>query len=176
MSTSGWIGVDLDGTLAHYEGWVGVHHVGAPIPLMVDRVKAWLAEGTTVKIFTARVYDHLNDESLQEQIRRPIIDWCKEHIGQELEITCVKDFGMIELWDDRAVSVKINTGLVIGGTGKYPDGKLGPDDEGELKIMATVTEGVLRFDFNKEVAMLGFDPSSARQVAERLILFAETGL
>jgi hypothetical protein len=27
-----------------------------------------------------------------------------------LEVTCVKDFAMIELWDDRAVGVLMNTG------------------------------------------------------------------
>lgn len=25
---SGWIGVDLDGTLAGYDGWVGPEHIG----------------------------------------------------------------------------------------------------------------------------------------------------
>lgn len=34
----GWIGVDLDGTLAHYEGWKGVEHIGEPIPAMVERI------------------------------------------------------------------------------------------------------------------------------------------
>jgi hypothetical protein len=31
MSTGGWIGVDLDGTLAHYDGWKGIDHIGEPI-------------------------------------------------------------------------------------------------------------------------------------------------
>lgn len=50
----GWIGVDLDGTLAHYAGWVGPDHIGEPIPAMLARVQQWIAEGRTVKIFTAR--------------------------------------------------------------------------------------------------------------------------
>ena len=36
-----------------------------------------------------------------------------KHIGQELEVTCTKDFGMIELWDDRAIRVEKNTGKII---------------------------------------------------------------
>lgn len=28
----GWIGVDLDGTLAHYSGWSDPDHIGEPIP------------------------------------------------------------------------------------------------------------------------------------------------
>jgi hypothetical protein len=34
---NGWIGVDLDGTLAFYDEWIGPEHIGAPIPGMVDR-------------------------------------------------------------------------------------------------------------------------------------------
>ena len=40
-----WIGVDLDGTLAHYKGWKGRDHIGEPIPAMMQRVKQWLEEG-----------------------------------------------------------------------------------------------------------------------------------
>ena len=46
MSFSGWIGVDLDGTLAHYDGWKGIEHVGPPIPAMLARVKYWLEHKT----------------------------------------------------------------------------------------------------------------------------------
>lgn len=44
----GWIGVDLDGTLAEYHGWDD-GRIGAPIPKMVQRVKQWLAEGKEVR-------------------------------------------------------------------------------------------------------------------------------
>lgn len=102
MSAGGWIGVDLDGTLAHYTGWKGPDSIGEPIPLMVARVKQWLGMGTTVKIFTARA-------CVPEQIP-PIQAWLKRHGLPDLEITNVKDFGMIELWDDRCVQVRTNTG------------------------------------------------------------------
>lgn len=52
MALGGWIGVDLDGTLAEYTGWHGPGHIGPPIPKMLDRVKNWLAEGVDVRIFT----------------------------------------------------------------------------------------------------------------------------
>lgn len=106
MSISGWIGVDLDATLAEYHGWNG-GAIGAPITPMVDRVKAWLKEGVTVKIFTARV---CNGDA--EQIAL-IKAWCIQHIGQELDVTATKDFAMIELWDDRCVQVIPNTGLPV---------------------------------------------------------------
>lgn len=116
MSNQGWIGVDLDGTLAHYEGWKGVHHIGAPVQPMLERVKAWLSIGKPVKIFTARAYN--DGSAAREAESRVAIDvikkWCIEHIGQELPVTCVKDFAMIELWDDRCIQVKINTGERVG--------------------------------------------------------------
>ncbi len=103
----GWIGVDLDGTLAHFDEWEGIDSIGKPILPMVNRVKAWLTEGIEVRIFTARVSGSLSQAA---QARAPIERWCLEHIGQVLPITATKDFGMYELWDDRAVQVECNTG------------------------------------------------------------------
>ncbi len=101
---------------------------------MVERVKQWLAEGKMVKIMTARVYfpprqmfieadggfslQEIAEREEQRQKREDeahlaghlISLWCKIHIGQSLPVTCTKDYGMIELWDDRAVRVVLNTG------------------------------------------------------------------
>ncbi len=107
-----WIGVDLDGTLAHYDGWVALDSIGAPIPQMVDRVKRWLKAGMKVKIFTARV-NHLEGTELAA-CTFAILNWCETHLGQKLDITSCKDVGMIELWDDRAVQVEANTGNLVG--------------------------------------------------------------
>lgn len=104
--SDGWIGVDLDGTLAEYHVWDG--GIGPPIKKMVDRVREWLAQGKEVRIVTARV-SRPPCRDLANQINM-ILDWCVEHIGDELPITCSKDFGMIELWDDRVVAVERNTG------------------------------------------------------------------
>lgn len=116
MSRRGWIGVDLDGTLAHYTGWKGASHIGEPIPAMVDRVKEWLADGKEVRIFTARVS---SDGTFQRNMdaaeaRSAIYQWCLKHLGRALPVTNVKDWQMTELWDDRAITVEQNTGRVIG--------------------------------------------------------------
>lgn len=113
----GWIGVDLDGTLAEFYGWTG--GIGKPVPAMLERVKDWLARGVEVRIMTARVSPHggyssesgrnADDEFVKEQ-RSAIDAWCLEHIGEIIPVTHVKDFRMIELWDDRAVQVRPNTG------------------------------------------------------------------
>lgn len=106
---SGWIGVDLDGTLAEYTEWKGPLHIGKPIPKMVRRVKKWVAEGKDVRIFTARIAVEGFTQAWYEAVNA-IHRWCNKHLGFELTITCKKDFEMIELWDDRAVQVIPNTG------------------------------------------------------------------
>lgn len=98
-----WIGVDLDGTLASYAGWRGLNHIGKPIPVMLARVKHWIAKGYTVKIFTARA-------SEGEMGIAPVKKWLADNGLPELEVTNQKDFAMIELWDDRAVQIVANTG------------------------------------------------------------------
>ena len=94
----GWIGVDLDGTLAHYDHFRGEDHVGAPVEPMVKRVRKWLNEGKDVRLFTAR------------QPHPAIKRWMQEHIGEVLPITHTKDRHMQALYDDRAVQVERNTG------------------------------------------------------------------
>lgn len=112
---AGWIGVDLDGTLALYNPNAPYHPavIGDPVPEMVARVKRWLADGLDVRIFTARVCQDPGSVA-----RRAIQLWCKAHIGHALRVTCVKDYEMVELWDDRAVQV-------IANTGRRADGRAG---------------------------------------------------
>ncbi len=109
----GWIGVDLDGTLAVYNGW-GDGKIGKPIPLMLKRVKNWVDEGQTVKIFTARAsLSGRTQAELEEQLGE-IRDWLENNgLPRNIEITCTKDFRMIELWDDRCVQVVPNTGISV---------------------------------------------------------------
>lgn len=117
----GWFGIDLDGTLAIYDGWKGPEHIGEPVPAMVAQVKALLANGEDVKIFTARVAATndrnaegvLDDKAFADQQVALIKAWCKRHVGQELEVTAVKDMNMIAFFDDRAVQVIKNTGVPI---------------------------------------------------------------
>ena len=111
----GWVGVDWDGTLREYHGWVGPDHSGAPIPAMVEAVKAWLAQGIDVRIFTARVWEDGTDErkATARLARLHIVKECVAMFGQPLAVTCVKDYGMVALYDDRAVRVKTNTGEIM---------------------------------------------------------------
>lgn len=104
----GWIGVDLDATLAHYERWTDELHIGEPVPAMLARVKQWLDKGVEVRIFTARAFDFEGRPLVH--IIAAIEEYCERHIGQVLPVTCRKDTRCMEIWDDRAVSVEPNTG------------------------------------------------------------------
>lgn len=132
MKLVAWVGVDLDGTLAQYEGWVHHKHVGEPVPTMIEHVKAIRAQGTEVRVFTARVYPlnmcvenaevrypigFLQDENHMRAIEsvRAIQDWCLLHIGEVLPVTNIKDYGMTLLLDDRAIGIIPNTGARVDG-------------------------------------------------------------
>ena len=138
----GWYGFDLDGTLAKYDGWKGIDHIGEPIKPMVDLIKRMHAEGKVVKILTARVapranieirsnpyptdhavYDAVgrdNEERYRDIYRAPkwtacdfIYDWCLRNLGFLPEIVYQKDHLMLELYDDRVKQVVPNEGILV---------------------------------------------------------------
>lgn len=105
-----WIGVDLDGTLAYYESGK-FPEIGKPIEPMMERVRNWLDEGIEVRIMTARA------QGAQKAWEIPRIQkWLLEHGLPSLEVTAEKDYDMLELWDDRAVQVVVNTGQPVDPT------------------------------------------------------------
>ena len=107
-----WVGVDLDGTLAYYDGWHGHDHIGEPIRPMVALVRKLLDDGVKVKIFTARVsatslaYGGVS----RDAALKPIYEWSLRHLGRVLEVTCEKDCYLEKLYDDNAVPVIRNFG------------------------------------------------------------------
>lgn len=113
MTSTGHYLVDLDGTLAYYDQWRGHKHIGDPIPLMVHKVQEMLEEGKDVRIFTARASRKDSPREHAETLYA-IMSWCEKHIGRILPITYEKDFGTIAIYDDRAVQVEENTGVLLG--------------------------------------------------------------
>ena len=88
----GWIGVDLDRTLAYHDDTIpwGAP-IGDPIPLMLDRVKDWLAAGIEVRIFTARL-THPKVSGDGGTAHLAIEAWCLKHLGYILPVTNAKDW------------------------------------------------------------------------------------
>ena len=117
--SEGWIGVDLDGTLAEYHGWAN-GKIGLPIMPMVERVRAWLKEGREVRIFTARASTLDWSQAEYHSQMAAIREWCLLHIGTALPVTCQKDYHMEVLWDDRVVQVMPNTGQPVSAAYRRP--------------------------------------------------------
>lgn len=111
------IAVDLDGTLAHYDYWRGIEHIGEPVPLMMERVQEWIAEGKEVVIFTARITpfpdEPLPDSVSRKKAVRTIKRWLRAQGLPDLEITNVKRQNFSVFYDDRAIQVQPNTGRII---------------------------------------------------------------
>lgn len=100
-----WYGFDLDGTLAHWDGWKGIEHIGEPIERMVQRLKDHLAKGDDCRIVTARAKDLKAIPFIQAFLTKINVP--------PLIITNEKDNKMECLYDDRTKQVQPNTGILI---------------------------------------------------------------
>jgi hypothetical protein len=111
VSARGWVGFDLDKTTALYMGWKGATHIGAPIAKTIERIKAYLAAGVEVRIFTARMSDP--SERARQEIAEAVAAYTLEHVGVALKATCIKDYDCVRIYDDIARQVVPNTGIVV---------------------------------------------------------------
>ncbi len=103
--------VDWDGTMVEYHGFVGACIYGAPIPTMVNRVRQWIAEGHEVIIFTSRASSEHNPKRVMEECMA--IDVALQDMGlPRLQVTANKFMRISVFWDDRAIGVERNTGIV----------------------------------------------------------------
>jgi len=110
---TGWIGIDLDGTLAEYNGWMGADHIGKPVESTCDFVRWLLSQGYDVRIFTARVGPLQGNDYSAQHAAIAIRAWCIKHLGRELPVTHEKDFHMQWLYDDRCTQVLKNQGKPV---------------------------------------------------------------
>lgn len=109
-ANKGWVGFDLDGTLAELTVWGGADCIGKPIPNMVEKVKKLLSQGVPVKILTARVASNSSDKDIAQ---KAIEKWTEANIGVKLPVTSEKDYLMIHCYDDRCTQVVMNTGVCV---------------------------------------------------------------
>ena len=136
VAGKGWYGFDLDGTLAKYDGWRGIDHIGAPVDPMVKLIRQMHDDGKVVKIMTARVAPKEKPETKPNPYRTGnwcvqepdvqtwalkgewtplefIQEWCYRILGFVPEVVYQKDHLMIELYDDRVKQVVPNEGWLI---------------------------------------------------------------
>lgn len=56
-----------------------------------------------------------------------------------------------------------------GATGKFPDGKIDPLDEGEIRIGIGIVEGRIVIEFGKPISSIGFTKDEALRIGQDLI-------
>lgn len=103
------IAVDLDGTLAQYDGWKGIGHIGCVIPEVANAMERAQAEGAEVHLFTARV----SDPEDAAEAHKVISKWAEANHFTFASITAVKHKFFTEFWDDRAIQVIRNEGIFV---------------------------------------------------------------
>ena len=110
----GWLGVDLDGTIAQWESGQGIDRIGNPIiGACWWRLLREIDGGREVRIMTARVSTEGHGAEEAQAQRQLIQDWLEAHGLPRLAVTCEKDQHMEELWDDRARQIQMNTGAFV---------------------------------------------------------------
>lgn len=135
------IAVDLDGTLAQYDGWKGIDHIGCVIPEVANAMERAQAEGAEVHLFTARVSDP-EDAAEAHQV---ISKWAEANHFNFASITAVKHKFFTEFWDDRAIQVIKNKGIFVIDPGSISDAPAAPvflpDSRSESNNPLDVQEG-----------------------------------
>lgn len=108
------IAMDFDKTLAYHESeWMDTK-VGEPIQPMIQFLKACLARGYPVTIFTARVSPTYHSDAQIKKSMLEIREFLKKAgIEEDLPITCEKLPIFSHIFDDRAYHVIPNTGVIV---------------------------------------------------------------
>lgn len=155
----GWIGVDFDGTLSRYEERRGIEAMGSACTPMLRRIHEWLEQGVPVRLMTARAAD--------PSLARFLQPWLREHNLPPLPVTASKDTDLLQCWDDRAVQVEHNTGVILtpkvhvplvpsGWIGVELDGTLAQADD--VQSLDTIGEPVpLMLQRVRQWQMVGID-------------------
>ena len=95
-----WIGFDFDGVLSVPDPSkpYRLDDLGLPVKETVNAARALLDAGIVVKVFTARTCDAHMIPKIQ--------DWTEANGLGRLEVTNVKDYGLVRFYDDRAIQVR----------------------------------------------------------------------
>ena len=182
--------IDLDATLAEYDRWRGIDHIGKPIPGATSFVAA-VAEFADVVIFTTRMNADANPGHDVNALGYKIQDWLTTNKFPAVGIWCGQGKPMAAAYvDDRAVVCRpmkddvydydsalaevraLCFGKPLGGQGSFSDGKLSEEDEGDLRLQVAHSGDDVRIDFGKPVAWLGFPKDQAIQFAMLILKHA----
>jgi len=93
--------VDLDGTIAQYDGWAGEDSIGDPFPGAIEFLLALKQRGFNIVIFSARAGTELGINAIWK--------WLQVHGLQQMveEVTNVKQYRFSVMIDDRAITFTV---------------------------------------------------------------------
>jgi hypothetical protein len=92
--------VDLDKTIARYDGWVSRDHIGEPLPGAREFLQTLVDQGWYIIIFSARAEEAQDCEVIKKWVR----DWFPFiPESQQVEVTNVKLREFECFVDDRAI-------------------------------------------------------------------------
>jgi hypothetical protein len=182
--------LDFDGVIHSYSsGWKGAAAI--PDPPVDGAMKfIWDAlDHFRVAIFSSRSHQTGGIKAMQYWLHRHFREYWGAHATQaedklaEIEWPVEKPAAMVTI-DDRALTFDGTwpdvTALKafqpwnkrkLGATGEFPLGKLNDDDQGALRLGVAYdpVDGIVRMEFGKPVAWLGFPPSDAIELAKLLL-------
>lgn len=105
--------VDFDGCLFSTFEPYDPRKIGKPIWPMIKFTQRLIENGKKVVILTARVNSKEHTQKQLIYTRNLIRKACKQFIGKELPITAEKHSNMKVMFDDRAVQVVRDQGLLV---------------------------------------------------------------
>jgi hypothetical protein len=191
--------LDFDGVLHSYSsGWKGAAVI--PDPPVTGALQFILdaMEHFKVSIYSSRSGQEGGIVAMQQWLADWFREWASEDSGRwpskawreetldQIEWPTSKPAAFLTI-DDRALTFdgtwpKASDLLTfqpwnkrpIGATGRFPQGVLNDDDQGELKIAVAFdkADGLVHLDFGKPVAWTAFQPEMAVQLARMLLKHA----
>ena len=193
MTTKPTLCLDFDGVIHSYtSSWQGASEIpDPPVPgAMSFIMNAY--DHFTIAIFSSR--------SHQRGGKRAMIRWLQKHFIEHWAADKTRAYDVLAAiqWPDNkpAAFVTIDDRAMmftgewppmaeliafkpwnkrnptLGALGTFSQGRRNDDDEGDLRLAVSSEPGMVRVDFGKRVAWVGFDPTGAENFANVLLKHA----
>lgn len=181
--------VDFDGVIHSYaSGWKGATEITDP-PVTGALPWLWKAnEFWDVQIYSSRTKEPGGVDAMRDWLRKhALMEWPEDfvhlHFLKAITFPEQKPPAVLTI-DDRAITFEgVWADLdperlrqfqpwnkrVLGTTGAFPEGRLGEDDEGELRFGIARDGDIVRLDFGKPVAWMGLPSATAVELGKMLL-------
>lgn len=186
--------LDFDGVIHSYtSGWKGAHIIPDPPVLGALQFIVDAMEHFTVAIFSSRSHQPGGRAAMIEWLGKWSVDPVHGMPGNfdhgawgAIQWATEKPSALVTL-DDRAITFDGTWPRIeelrafqpwnkklLGARNTYSQGKLNDDDGGDIQmaVSSDKLDGIVRLDFGKPVAWLGFPPEQAIQLAKLIMKHA----